>query len=71
MSEPFVSEYTTEFVNSIYVSTGVLAGSAGALRGGVYEAMGLVTCRVIDNREFYRLNVNVTSTNQKSSRTNL
>ncbi|CAD2213575.1 Leucine Rich repeat, putative [Angomonas deanei] len=68
MSEPFVSEYNANFVNSIYVSTGVLAMSAGTLCSGVYETMGLVTCSVVDNRESYRLNVNVTSTDKGTGR---
>ncbi|CAD2213572.1 hypothetical protein, conserved [Angomonas deanei] len=68
MSGTIISEYTVEFVNSIFVSTGVLAGSAGALCGGVYGTMGLVTCSVVDNSETYRLNVNVTSTDRGTGR---
>ncbi|EPY15724.1 hypothetical protein AGDE_16995 [Angomonas deanei] len=68
MSGTVISDYTTEFVSSIYVSTGVLAGTAGALCGGMYQTLKLVTCSVVDNRETYRLNVNVTSTDKGTGR---
>ncbi|CAD2213571.1 Leucine rich repeat/Leucine Rich repeat, putative [Angomonas deanei] len=68
MSGTVISDYTTEFVSSIYVSTGVLAGTAGALCGGMYQTLKLVTCSVVDNRETYRLKVNVTSTDKGTGR---